>query len=252
MAKFRCCEVVSDISTLKLRADYVTEGRIPEARSLKIDCPGRILGRVAGIGFMGDFRSENGRWYPTKLWQQTTAADYVLDQIDKRLMFGTCGHPDSENNPLHPVQSDVLEDFQIGDGTNSHVITKLDYSNDPTGIIEFLILDSDWGRNLYAAYAAGSRLSVSSRAMADYIPGQYHDGDPIMDPDQYWLDTFDVVRVPGIAIASPDRIELCEAIERKITKAESAQSKIQVPVHMPESVVQVAQVKHTDIPSIIW
>ena len=241
MAKFRCNEVVTDVTTLRLRDNYVSEGRIPEASKLKIDCPGRVLGRVSGIGFMGDFMSDNGRWYPSALWSETCNADYVKEQIDKRLMFGTCGHPDSD---------DPLMDFQVGDGTNSHVITKLDYSNAPTGIIEYIILDTDWGRNLYAALCAGSILSVSSRAMADYIPGEYHNGQPVMDPASYYLDTFDIVRIPGIAVATPNCVELREALDAKINKAVNSASKVQVPVKLPKA-SQVVKEAMTDQVNII-
>lgn len=222
MALKRINEVVTDVSTLKLRQSYVNEGRIPEATALGIDGPGRILGRVSGIGFMGDFASGNGRWYPAELWRKTCSADYVLEQLDAGLMYGQCGHPKHDEG---------VRDEDIGTGLHSHVISKLDFSNDPTGVIEYYILDTNAGRNLYAAYCyPKTRLSVSSRAMADYVPYEEHDGMPIMDPESYWLDTFDIVRVPGIAVASPDRIELFEATQRKIESVLKKPSKIQISV----------------------
>lgn len=232
MTLHRINEVVTDVSTLRLRQSFVNEGRIPEAAALGFDMPGRILGRVSGIGFMGDFASGNGRWYPSILWEKTCKADYVLEQLETGLMYGQCGHPSHDEG---------VRDEDIGKGIHSHVISKLDYSNAPTGIIEYYILDTTAGRNLYAHYCyPKTRLSVSSRAMADYKPYEEHDGMPIMDEESYWLDTFDVVRVPGISLATPDRIELFNATQKKIESVLSKPSKIQVAVPGYNHVVKEA------------
>lgn len=224
---FRCNEKVTNTNNLILTKDYVTEGRLPEVKSKGIECPGRILGVVRGCGFMGDYMSDNGRWYPSKLWKNTCEADYVKDMIENRLMFGTCGHPNMPGDE-HPIIVDYLTDWEMGMGYNSHCVTDLDYSNEPTGIIEYVIMDTDWGKNLYAHLAAGAKLSVSSRAMADYLPGEYVDGKPIMDPDNYLLDTFDIVRIPGINVATPNCVEFRESVEHKITEAQEKKSKIMI------------------------
>ena len=64
--------------------------------------------------------------------------------------------------------------------------------------------------------------------MGDYIPGELHDGCPVMDPDNYMLDTFDIVRIPGINVATPNCVELRESIDKKITEAQNAKSKIMI------------------------
>lgn len=222
---FRCNEVLVNKSTLSLTQDYVSEGRLPEMMNESHDCPYRILGKVRGCGFMGDYRSDNGRWYPSKLWENTCNAEYVKEMLNDKTMFGTCGHPNTPGDE-HPIIVDYLTDWEIGKGTNSHIVADLDYTNSPTGIIEYWILNTDWGKNLYAHLAAGSKLAVSSRAMADFIPGEYHNGDPVMDPDNYMLDTFDVVRCPGINVAKPNCIEYKESLDNKIKTAENKKSKI--------------------------
>lgn len=224
---FRCNEVVTNTKNLILTKSFVNEGRLPECTSKGIDLPGKCLGLVRGCGFMGDYMSDNGRWYPSQLWKNTCDADYVKDMIANRLMFGTCGHPNTPGDE-HPIIVDYLTDWEMGKGFNSHCITDLNYDNEPMGVIEYVIMDTDWGKNLYAHLATGAKLSVSSRAMGDYIPGELHDGCPIMDPDNYMLDTFDIVRIPGINVATPNCVELRESIDKKITEAQNAKSKIMI------------------------
>ena len=104
---FRCNEVVTNTKNLVLTKSFVNEGRLPECTSKGIDLPGKCLGLVRGCGFMGDYMSDNGRWYPSKLWKNTCGADYVKDMIANRLMFGTCGHPNTPGDE-HPIIVDYL------------------------------------------------------------------------------------------------------------------------------------------------
>lgn len=237
MALHRVYECVTDKQFL-LKENYITESYMPEAKDFGIDCPGRILGKVAGIGFMGDFMSDNDRWYPSRLWKKTIDSDYIKEQLESRIMFGECGHPDTDEG---------LDDYGVGNGKYSHNIVKLDYSNAPTGYIEYVIMDTNAGRNLFGVYSSGAKLSVSSRAMADFIPGEYHEGKPVMDPDNYFLDTFDVVRWPGIRLATPNVVELKESINKQIAKAENKPTKAILPV-----TIDISKKKNEDYSSIIF
>lgn len=237
---FRCNEVVTNTKNIVITKDYVNEGRLPELQQEGVDCPHRALAKVRGCGFMGDYMSDNGRWYPSQLWKNTCGAEYIKDMLENRLMFGTCGHPNTPGDE-HPIIVDYLTDWEIGKGTNSHIVTDLDYSNEPVGIIEYIVMDTNWGRNLYAHLINGAKLSVSSRAMADFIPGEYHDGKPVMDPNNYVLDTFDIVRIPGINVATPNCVEFKESLNKTIDKLENKPSKIMVSNYIKE-----------DYSSLLW
>jgi tetratricopeptide (TPR) repeat protein len=152
-----------------------------------------ILGRAVGPFFVVDGKSQNNRFYEKKLWKKVLGES--VDNMAKGRMLGTIGHGQS------------LDDAALLEGKASHRVSKLwiDESK-KMGMGEVLILNTPAGRNLNAMIRGGVQLPVSSRGYGKYN-GKMEDGTQIVDADSYKLETFDFVRVPGIANAIPTIVE---------------------------------------------
>jgi len=148
-----------------------------------------IIGKVRGQFFVPDGKSRNGRYYTRGLWERAINDANVNSNLEKRLMFGTVGH-DGE-----------LDDKAVREGAVSHIMTKLEIDGDNRGIGEALILGTPAGKILNTMLRAGAQLSVSSRAQGTF-KGK-HEGMPMVNPDDYVLETFDFVVRPGFLEAKP-------------------------------------------------
>ena len=152
-----------------------------------------VLGRAVGPFFVVDGKSQNNRFYEKKLW------DRVLGESQQTMargqMLGSIGH------------GQPLDDNALLEGKASHRVSKLWIDEGKRmGMGEVLILNTPAGRTLNAYLRGGVQFPVSSRGYGKYA-GKMGDGTQIVDSDTYKLETFDFVRVPGIANAIPRIVE---------------------------------------------
>ncbi len=113
-------------------------------------------------------------------------------------MFGRIGHEDRE----------VTEE-DLNKGDVSHVITSLsvDPKNRTEGQGEALIFGTPAGKNLFTYLKAGCKLKTSSRGAGAYKEGVTVGGVPVVDEDNYILETFDFVMRPGFTQTNPQLSE---------------------------------------------
>jgi hypothetical protein len=153
-------------------------------------------GRVRGPMFLVDGVSLNNRFYSEELWQ-TCIRNNSERFGDAKGLHGVCGHE-------RPLNED-----SIATGMISHKVTRLWI--DPrtkTGMGEILILNNEAGRNLALCLRTGMAVSVSSRAYGRSTGEKGPDGkSDVIDPSTYFLETFDFVVNPGVAIATPPIVE---------------------------------------------
>lgn len=162
-----------------------------------------VIGKIKGPFFVPDGVSRNNRKYPRDLWEKVCNNPTVRKRLENRLMFGTIGHEQK------------LGDSALLEGKVSHIITNLQIQNG-IGVGEALIIDTPAGRVLNTLMRAGSKLYVSSRADGSF-KGE-DKGIPIVDPDTYQLEGFDVVVDPGFLQANPGLVESMNKILEATTK----------------------------------
>ena len=183
----------------KITEDYLEEG-------IKSEVDGKIvLGKIVGPSFFANGKSRNQRFYPRAVWEKQLADPTIKERLASRTMLGCIGH----------ANKDVDED-DIAAGKISHIVTKMFLREDDVGIAEMLILNTEAGRNLYTLMKAGSRLRVSTRAQGRFLEGKMHDGMPIVDPDNFYLNTIDIVLNPGFSEVDPRLQESLQSITEKI------------------------------------
>ena len=172
-----------------LKEDYLSEDR--PANSV-VDGK-NILAVVEGVFFVPNGKSRNERFYPKNFWECVLGSEDVKSRLENKLMLGEIGHND------RPVsESDITE------GRVSHIVTKL-WIDEATnmGMGQTYILGTPAGRNLYTLMKAGCRIKTSSRASGDFKPNETYEGLPIVDENNYYLETFDFVINPGFLETNP-------------------------------------------------
>lgn len=161
-----------------------------------------ILARVVGPFFLVDGKSRNGRYYTRKLWEK--AIERNSEAMANGTMLGTIGH------------SQKLDDEALLQGLASHRVARLWIDDDQgVGMGEILVLNTPSGRALNAYLRGGVQFPVSSRGYGGFR-NEKRDGAPIIDEASFELETFDFVRVQGVAIAIPKLVESLDMEANKI------------------------------------
>ncbi|MCP4528536.1 MAG: hypothetical protein GY833_21875 [Aestuariibacter sp.] len=189
----------------------VAKYEIHEAKDISIpdDSPNagvvdgeNILARVVGPFFLVDGKSRNGRFYTRKLWEK--AIERTSEAMANGTMLGTIGH------------SQKLDDEALLQGLASHRVARLWIDEDQgVGMGEILVLNTPSGRALNAYLRGGVQFPVSSRGYGGFR-NEKRDGAPIIDEESFELETFDFVRVQGVAIAIPKLVESLDMEASKI------------------------------------
>ena len=169
-----------------------------------------VLGILEGQHFVPDGFSRNKRYYDRYLWlKQLKENSEVERMIKDRSMFGTIGH-----------DMDVSEK-ELREGLVSHITTDLQLEkNGIAGYGRSEILDTPAGRALHCYLKAGVNLYVSSRADGSFknetVYNKEFDLDvPVLDPETFQLERFDIVLKPGFLQANP---KLAESFDTKTIK----------------------------------
>ena len=151
-----------------------------------------ILGRAVGPFFTIDGKSQNNRFYERKLWDKVLRE--TSDTVNHGQMLGTIGH------------EQALDDNALREGKVSHRVSKLWIDEGKKlGMGEILILNTTAGRTLNTYLRGGVELSVSSRGFGKYSGEK--EGARLVDSKSYKLETFDIVRNPGVPHAKPALVE---------------------------------------------
>jgi hypothetical protein len=157
-----------------------------------------VLGTFSGVFAKLDSMSVNKRWYSSKFWKSVLSKDYVKQALDNGSMLGTLEHPN--------VGTDFTKDGQVTSrhpSQSSHIVKELKIVGDEV-IGKAYILNNSMGRALVSLLLATDEnkvplvnMHVSARGFSEH---DYFDQNGIdqMNPDDYFLRTFDVVVNPGI------------------------------------------------------
>jgi len=150
-----------------------------------------IIGKVTGESFVPGGFSRNKRFYPAALWEKVVNDPSVRKRLNDRTMYGSIGHEVK------------LDDAAFRRGDFTHIVSDLRITEDGRGEADYLILNTDAGRNLNTVLRAGSKVFVSTRADGAFVEGKTEKGMPIVDSDHYQFETIDFVLDPGFLQASP-------------------------------------------------
>jgi len=186
---------------------------IPEGEDLKVQegvAKGlKILGILKGDHFVPEGISRNVRKYEEELWIKVVKNPAIIQRQLLGQVMGTIGH-DLE-----------ITDVEIREGKVSHYTREMQIirrSGTLQGYAESYVLDTEVGRTLHAMWAGGVHLYFSSRAdgkfrsnekFYDETTGQHI---PIVDPDKYVFERFDVVSKPGFLQAQPNYERVAESL----------------------------------------
>lgn len=152
--------------------------------------------RVKGPGSSINRKNENNRRYGKSVWEKNLSEGSELTtKMKQRSVLGEMEHPESGQTDLKRV-SHIIENAYIQDLKEDN-----EYGV-PAGewvIIEALILNNEWGKQLQELYAVGVPVGVSSRGRGDV---QEVDGvDEVCE--NYICDTWDFVASPSVVEARP-------------------------------------------------
>lgn len=188
----------------------------------------KVLGRAKGaFQPMGEM-SRNNRLYEADHWDIQLEDLNFQNRIKSRDLLGTIGHHDKR-----------VDDKDIAAGIVSHIVTCLEKREDKNGIPylygELEILGTPAGQILQKMYEGHANLYVSSRGAGKLldVPGQAYKK---VDKNNYFCETFDVVRRPGFLKAKP----VFEEIPKQVHECTETEQKLIQVVH--EDVKPVSEI----------
>ena len=158
-----------------------------------------ILGRWYGPIATCTESTRNGRRYNRELWERAIGDDLFHEKIANKCLFLELGHPmDREETDMSKVCACIPELPKI---INDDLCACVD------------ILDTPNGRILKTLCDYGFIPGVSSRGSGDVMPNND------VDPETFFLETFDVVAVPAVKKA---RLSMCESLDKNTMSLKKA------------------------------
>jgi hypothetical protein len=158
-----------------------------------------ILGRWYGPIATCNEGTRNGRRYNRELWEKALNDELFHEKIANKCLFLELGHPqDREETDMSKVCACIPEMPRIIDG-------------DLCACVD--ILDTPNGRILKTLCDYGFIPGVSSRGSGDIMPNND------VDPDTFFLETFDCVAIPAVKKA---RLTMCESLDSEGLKLRKA------------------------------
>ena len=148
-----------------------------------------VLATIGGKFSTSSEPSRNDRTYTPELWRSVVESDRVKEMLETKTFYGELSHP--------PRPAEFLSEVQMANV--SHNITKLEFDEGTKDLIGTIdILDTPSGKIAHTLLKYGSKLGISSRGIV-MDDGRYNSGNSNeMNPDNYYLVTFDLVALPGI------------------------------------------------------
>ena len=151
-----------------------------------------ILGRLYGPIATCKESTRNGRLYNRELWEKALADDIFKEKVANKSLFLELGHPaDREETDMKLVCACIPEMPKIVD-------------DDLYAYVD--ILDTPNGKLLKILCDYGFTPGISSRGSGDVMP------DNSVDPDTFFLETWDIVGTPAMKRA---RLAMCESLDNK-------------------------------------
>jgi hypothetical protein len=158
-----------------------------------------ILGRWYGPIATCNEGTRNGRRYNRELWERALNDELFHEKIANKCLFLELGHPqDREETDMSKVCACIPEMPRIVDG-------------DLCACVD--ILDTPNGKILKTLCDYGFIPGISSRGSGDVMPNND------VDPETFFLETFDVVAIPAVKKA---RLAMCESLDSEGLKLKKA------------------------------
>ena len=158
-----------------------------------------ILGRWYGPIATCNEGTRNGRRYNRELWERALNDELFSEKLANKCLFLELGHPqDREETDMSKVCACIPEMPRIING-------------DLCACID--ILDTPNGKILKTLCDYGFIPGVSSRGSGDVMPNND------VDPETFFLETFDVVAIPAVKKA---RLAMCESLNSEGLKLKKA------------------------------
>ena len=152
--------------------------------------PLRFRGKFAKL----DHKTENGRIYSRKLWENCINSKSVQDRLERRQMLGELKHPDYRDIDIEK-SAFVITRLWIQDG---YVMGEAEIAPYPAlgGILEVFL-------------RLGCQIGISSRGEGSIVERQ---GDSFVDEKDFDLITFDSTLNPAVTEAIPEVMK--EAVQK--------------------------------------
>lgn len=151
-----------------------------------------ILGRLYGPIATTKESTRNGRKYNAELWSKALNDEIFREKVANKALFLELGHPvDREETDMKCVCACIPEIPKIVDGDLYAYVDILDTAN---------------GRLLKTLCDYGFVPGISSRGSGDIMSNNE------VDPDTFFLDTWDIVNLPSVKKA---RLQMCECYSGK-------------------------------------
>lgn len=149
-----------------------------------------ILARVAGPSFFPGTISGNDVYYSKECWENILSNKNFQKRLKDRKILGTIGH------------YEVIDDYSLGKGAASHIVSDMYINENGVGIAEYLILNTNTGRELNILLRSGVKLSVSTKCTGYFEPGTKN-----VIPESFDFERIDFVLNPGYTKATPLLLE---------------------------------------------
>jgi len=149
-----------------------------------------ILGRLYGPIATGKENTRNERHYSGELWKKALSDEVFREKIANKSLFLELGHPaDREETDMEKVCACIPEMPKI---VNGDLYAYVDILDTPNGKILKTLIDY------------GFVPGISSRGSGDV------DMDNEVDPETFYLETWDIVQLPALKRA---RMAVCESFQ---------------------------------------
>jgi hypothetical protein len=152
-----------------------------------------ILCTLKGEFFFPDGYSRNKRFYPKELWEKSLNQPNIIKKLAERRFYGTISHEQEIN------------DKAFLEGKISHIVTEMKITNEGQGYGELVVLNTPAGKIVDVFARAQSKLFLSTRGSGTFKGEK--DGMPIVNPENFILESVDFVLEPGFEEASPEMLE---------------------------------------------
>lgn len=173
-----------------------------------------ILGRLYGPIATTKESTRNGRLYNRDLWEKALSDDIFKEKIKTKSLFLELGHPaDREETDMSKVCACIPEAPEINQDGDLYAYVD--------------ILDTPNGKILKTLCDYGFVPGISSRGSGDV------DMNDEVDPDTFYLETWDIVQLPAVKKArlqvvesfNPENKTLREKLTESIDKAKDEKAK---------------------------
>ena len=155
-----------------------------------------ILKRLAGPIATYVDKTRNDRLYNEELWNRQLNDEILKEKIQNKSLFLELGHPTDGREAIDPTKACAC----------IPTLPKI-VNGDLYGVID--VLDTPNGRLLNTLIEYGFKPGISSRGSGEL--GE----DNVVDPDSFFLETWDIVPLPAVKKA---RLSVVESLDTKKSK----------------------------------